>query len=302
MNTNLSELITEKRNPRTKELDHADTLDALRLMNEEDSRTVEAVKKELPKIAGAVDVIYHKMVSEGGRLIYLGAGTSGRIGVLDAAECPPTFRVPHDQVIGLMAGGEKALFHALEISEDEEETGKQDLQNISLSKADVVIGITASGRTPYPIGGLKYAGEVGAYTVALSSNPNPEISSHAALSLEVVTGEEVLTGSTRLKAATAHKMVLNMISTMVMVRRGKVYENLMVDVHASNHKLKDRARRIVMEATGAGMREAESALSACGEEVKSAVVMILAECEAEEAVSRLQHHGGDIRKALQEVR
>ncbi|MFZ4451918.1 N-acetylmuramic acid 6-phosphate etherase [Salibacterium aidingense] len=299
MNTEISQLITEQRNPNTMELDNVSTLDALKIINEEDKKVARAVEKELPKIAEAVDIIFDRMKNQNGRLIYIGAGTSGRIGVLDASECPPTFRVSHEQVTGVMAGGEEAMFNAVEISEDEEELGKTDLEKITLTKADAVIGITASGRTPYPIGGLNYANTIGAYTISLSSNPDSQIGRVAGLALEVITGEEVLTGSTRLKAGTAHKMVLNMISTMVMVRMGKVYENLMVDVQASNHKLKDRAKRIVIEATGAKNEEVEAALNACNFEVKPAIVMLLNQCSTRTAVEKLNNSGGDIRKAMQ---
>ncbi|MFB5662174.1 N-acetylmuramic acid 6-phosphate etherase [Alteribacillus sp. HJP-4] len=298
MNVDISQLVTEKRNPRTKNLDRLTTKEALILINKEDQITAAAVERELSVISEVIEQIYQRMKNESGRLIYSGAGTSGRIGVLDASECPPTFRIDPSRVIGISAGGEKSFFRSLESAEDEEEAGKKDLSNINITPHDTVIGITASGRTPYPIGALKYAQEAGALTVSLSSNPDSLISKTAEYSIEVLTGPEILTGSTRLKAATAHKMVLNMISTLVMVRLGKVYENLMVDLQASNDKLRDRARRIVVEATGAPVKEASEALAEADFEVKPAIIMLLTGCTYKEASQRLKHSGGDIRQSL----
>jgi N-acetylmuramic acid 6-phosphate etherase len=257
-----------------------------------------AVSKQLDQIEKLVQKVIASF-QQGGRLIYIGAGTSGRLGILDAVECPPTFGTDPDMVQGIIAGGLKALTNAVEGAEDDEELAVRDLQKVSLASKDVVVGIAASGRTPYVISALRYAKQIGATTGSIACNKGAEISKYADVSIEVETGPEVLTGSTRLKAGTAQKMVLNMISTASMIGIGKVYKNLMVDVQATNGKLKERAKRIIMEATGVGANEAARYYGAAHGEVKAAIVMILLQCSYEEAKERLQKANGFVRKALQ---
>ena len=290
-------LATEARNPMTAHIDTLDSVDLLRLMSDEDRRVPDAVAAALPEIARAVDAVAAARARDG-RLIYLGAGTSGRIGLLDAVECPPTFGTDPSEVLGLIAGGEMAFVRAVEGAEDEEDRGVADLVAHGVTSNDVVVGLSASGRTPYVLGGLRHARSVGAATVAVSCTPSAAISADADIAIEVLTGPEVLTGSTRLKAGTAQKLVCNMISTGSMIRTGKVYENLMVDVRPTNVKLKDRARRIVVEATGATDERAAAALDAAGLHAKTAIVMILADCEAARAAELLGSSGGAVREAL----
>jgi N-acetylmuramic acid 6-phosphate etherase len=297
MEERLSTLTTETRNVGSKHIDMADTLDILKMINDEDQKVALAVKDVLDDVKVAVEFAYQSL-KQGGRLIYLGAGTSGRIGILDAVECPPTFSTPFEMVRGLIAGGEGAFIKAVEGAEDSEELGAQDLKELHLTATDTVVGIAASGRTPYVIGALHYARGIGAKTVALSCNPNARISEEADHSIEVIVGPEVLTGSTRMKAATAHKMILNMISTTSMIRLGKVYENLMVDVHVSNHKLKERAIHIVQTVTEASYEEAKQALEAANLEVKTAIVMLKSNVTYKEAVLRLQQSNGLVRQAI----
>ena len=265
-------------------------------MNEEDGKVAEAIKETLPDVEEAVKIIVRNL-KNGGRLIYMGAGTSGRLGVLDAVECSPTFGTT-DEVQGIIAGGEGAFIKAVEGAEDSKELAEEELKKLNIGKNDIIVGIAASGRTPYVIGGLEYAHAVGAATVAVSCNKNAEISKYADVAIEVDCGPEVLTGSTRLKAGSAQKMILNMISTASMVGVGKVYGNLMVDVRATNEKLVERAKRIVMEATGASYEEAEKTLISANWHVKTAIVMILAECNYEEAVQRLEKAEGFVRDAV----
>ncbi|WP_079478086.1 N-acetylmuramic acid 6-phosphate etherase [Halobacillus salinus] len=298
MTDSLASLTTEKRNPRTQNLDQMTVGEMLQVMNQEDRHVLDAVSEVIPQVEETVNIIT-EAVKKGGRLFYVGAGTSGRLGVIDASECPPTFMVPPDMVQAVMAGGDRAFLKARENAEDSEEEGAHDLEQKAVTEADVIIGITASGRTPYPIGALKYAGKIGAKTISLSCNPSSEISAFADVPIEVVVGPEVLTGSTRLKAATAHKMILNMISTTVMVQLGKVYENLMVDVHASNYKLRERAKRILMEVTDAGYKEAEQALDEAKYQVKPAIVMLESSVSLEEANARLRQHDGQLRRAIE---
>nr|GGG67761.1 N-acetylmuramic acid 6-phosphate etherase [Virgibacillus oceani] len=293
----LGNLTTEKRNLNTMNLDEMTTADILKTINEEDKRVALAVEAVLPKVEVAVDHIVDAL-SNGGRLFYVGAGTSGRLGVMDASECPPTFMTSKEMVQTVMAGGNGAFFHAIEGSEDNEEQGSADLKDRGISKNDVVVGITASGRTPYPIGALKLARDIGAYTISLSCNENSLISSFADCNIEVVVGPEVLTGSTRMKAATAHKMILNMISTTTMVKLGKVHENLMVDVHASNYKLMERAKRTIMEVTNVSYKEAENVLRLTNNEVKPAIVMIKAGVALNEAMEAIDKSNGYVRKAI----
>ncbi|SPZ54039.1 N-acetylmuramic acid 6-phosphate etherase [Serratia quinivorans] len=294
---NLGALVSETRNPATMGLDEMSTLEMVSCFNREDRKVPEAIEKVLPAIAQAVDLAAAALKA-GGRLIYLGAGTSGRLGVLDASECPPTFGVPHGMVIGLIAGGPGALLKAVEGAEDDAALGEADLVALNLTATDLVVGLAASGRTPYVIGALRYARQLGCATAAISCNPDSPIAHEAQVAISPVVGPEALTGSTRLKSGTAQKLVLNMLSTGAMVKLGKVYENLMVDVKATNVKLVDRACRIVVEATGAERSQAEAALTQTGFEVKPAILMILAGIDAEEAQQRLQQHDGYLRAAL----
>jgi len=297
---NLGALVSETRNPATYRLDEMSTLEMVTCFNQEDSKVPLAIQQVLPEIAQAVDLAAASFKAQG-RLIYLGAGTSGRLGVLDASECPPTFGVPHGMVIGLIAGGPGALLKAVEGAEDNADLGEQDLKDIQLSAVDTVVGLAASGRTPYVIGALRYASSLGCATVAISCNPGSAIAREAQVAISPVVGPEALTGSTRMKSGTAQKLVLNMISTGAMVKTGKVYQNLMVDVKATNHKLVDRACRIVVEATGAQRSEAEAALQQTAYEVKPAILMILAQIDASQARERLIKHQGFLRAALADV-
>ncbi|NHH99103.1 MULTISPECIES: N-acetylmuramic acid 6-phosphate etherase [Oceanimonas] len=293
----LARLASEGRNPDTLNIDTLSALDIVTLINRQDKGVPEAVARVLPAIAAAVDMI-ETALRAGGRLIYTGAGTSGRLGVLDASECPPTFSVPHGLVLGLIAGGEAAMFRAQEGAEDNERQGEQDLRDIQLTDKDVVVGIAASGRTPYVIGGLRYARRLGAGTAALACNAGSAIGREAAIAIEPEVGPEVITGSTRLKAGTAQKLVLNMLSTAAMIRLGKVYQNLMVDLHASNQKLEARAIRIVMQATGENENTAAEALAAADNEVKLAILMLLTGLGKTEAKERLTRGQGVLRRAL----
>ncbi|WP_424466656.1 N-acetylmuramic acid 6-phosphate etherase [Pseudoclavibacter helvolus] len=294
----LAALSTEGRNPRTMELDTLDTERILALMNDEDATVAGAVRHALPTIARAADLITAARRT-GGRLIYLGAGTSGRIGLLDAVECPPTFGTAPEDVLGVMAGGTQAFVRAVEGAEDDPELAARELDAVGLQAGDVVVGLAASGRTPYVIGGLRAARDRGAATISIACNANAPISAEADIAIEVVTGPEVLTGSTRLKAGTAQKLVCNMLSTASMVRGGKSYSNLMVDVRPSNAKLVDRAQRIVAEATGAARPAADAALAAASDHAKTAVVMLLADRDAAEAAALLDQAGGDVRRAVE---
>lgn len=294
----LGSLISETRNPDTLDLDNLSTLDMVTKLNQQDTTVAGAVSRTLPQVAEAVDSAAATLLA-GGRLIYIGAGTSGRLGVLDASECPPTFGIPHGVVIGLIAGGPAALVTSVEGAEDDEGLGISDLQAQNLSANDMVIGLAASGRTPYAIGALRYARQLGCRTAAISCNPHSPLALEAEIAISPLVGPEALTGSTRLKSGTAQKLVLNMISTGAMIKIGKVYQNLMVDMRASNVKLVDRARRMVCEATGCEVAQAESALQQAQYEVKTAILMILTDLTAEQAGQRLAMHGGFLRAALQ---
>ena len=296
----LSVLVTESRNKETMGLDQMTPLEIVTVMNREDGKAVEAVEEVLPQIAQAI-VWCTDSLKQKGRIIYIGAGTSGRLGVLDAVECPPTFGVSPDVVVGLMAGGTPAFVKAVEGAEDSQTMGEEDLKEIHLSPADIVIGLAASGRTPYVIYGLRYAKKIGCRTVAVSCNRDSEIGKEADLTIEPVPGPEVLTGSTRLKAGTVQKMVLNMISTGSMVGIGKVYQNLMVDVVQTNMKLITRAENIVMTATGCTREEARDSLEEAEGSVKLAITMILLQCGAKSAKTRLNRAGGYVRNAIQDV-
>ncbi len=297
--TELERLVSEGRNPNTMGIDLLPTADILHKINDEDKSVPVAVEKIIPQIATAVDRVVDAF-RKGARLIYMGAGTSGRLGVLDASECPPTFGVADDMVIGLIAGGADALMRAMEGAEDDAQDGVRDLQDIDLTADDVVVGIAVSGRTPYVIGGLKYAKQLGATTVALSCNTTSVIAGIADIAISPVVGPEVLTGSTRLKSGTAQKLVLNMLTTASMIRIGKSYQNLMVDVNPSNRKLFARAARIVMQATGCTAQEAREALDRTGDDVKLAILITMTGMEVEEARRALQNAGGFLRKAIGE--
>lgn len=297
MGLNLSGMTTETRNPRTMELDRMSALEIVTVMNEEDARVPLAIAKRLPQIAQAVDCAVDAF-SRGGRMLYMGAGTSGRLGVLDAAECPPTFGVSPEQVVGLIAGGEQAFLKAVEGAEDSREMGKDDLIRLQLTDKDFVIGIAASGRTPYVLGGLDYAKSIGCRTAAICCNIGSAVGRAADIAIEVECGPEVLTGSTRLKSGTAQKLILNMISTASMVRTGKAYENLMVDVMQTNEKLHTRAENIVIDATGVDRSQARQAIDQAEGSVKCAITMLLAGCGAEEAKVRLEKANGHVRDAI----
>ena len=294
---NLGALVSETRNPQTMDLDALSTLELVHRFNQQDTLVAEAVKATLPDVASAVDAAAEALKS-GGRIIYMGAGTSDRLGVLDASECPPTFGVPHGLVVGLIAGGPGALLKAVEGAEDNAQRGEDDLMALNLTPQDLVVGLAASGRTPYVIGGLKYARKIGCNTVAISCNPDSPIAQEADIAISPVVGPEALTGSTRLKSGTAQKLVLNMISTGAMVKFGKVYQNLMVDMKATNIKLMDRACRMVVEATGIARAEAEMLLKQTDFDVKPAILMALSGLSAEAAREKLVAHQGFLRAAL----
>lgn len=293
----LNRLVTEARNPRTMDLDRMSPLEIVTAMNREDRRVPEAIAAQLPRIAAAAQAA-EAAFRQGGRLFYLGAGTSGRLGVLDASECPPTFGVDPGMVVGLIAGGDRALRSPAEGAEDDRDLGRRDLMDHHLGPEDLVVGLAASGRTPYVLGALEYARGIGCTTAAISCNRDSAVGRAADIAIEVEVGPEVLTGSTRLKAGTAQKMILNMISTAAMVRLGKAYQNLMVDLVQSNEKLKNRAENIVMEATGVSRAEARGAIDGAGGRVKLAITMILTGQDAAGARQLLDKAGGRIHDAL----
>ncbi|MCX4073606.1 N-acetylmuramic acid 6-phosphate etherase [Aeromonas caviae] len=293
MTIDLSSMITETRNPASVEIDQLSTLEMLRVINQEDQQVALAVGQLLPEIARAVDAIAVAF-GKGGRLVYIGAGTSGRLGILDASECPPTYGVSAEQVVGLIAGGHKAILQAVENAEDDAELGAQDLKNIQFCANDVLVGIAASGRTPYVLGAMAHASAVGATVCSISCNPGSPLAQAADISMVAVVGPEIVTGSSRMKAGTAQKLILNMLSTGAMIRTGKVYGNLMVDVEATNAKLVERQKRIVMEATDCERAVAERALAQADNHCKTAIVMILAGLTADEARTRLQSSNGFI--------
>ena len=297
---NLKNLTTESRNETTINIDKVSTLEMVKIMNDEDKKVANAVENELPKIAEAIDKVSER-IHRGGRLIYIGAGTSGRLGILDASECPPTYGVSEELVQGIIAGGQEAIFRAKEGAEDSRELAVEDLKAKSLNENDTVVGLAASGRTPYVIGGLEYANEVGALTVAVTCNAGSEVSKAAKISIAPVVGAEVVTGSTRLKSGTAQKLVLNMLSTGVMIKLGKVYGNLMVDVRATNAKLVERAKKIVCEATGVDREEAEQFLIETNFDVKLSIFMILSKLNKDEAKNILDNNNGYIAEALKSI-
>ncbi|MDG6279674.1 N-acetylmuramic acid 6-phosphate etherase [Glaesserella parasuis] len=289
----LGQLITEQRNPNSMQIDTLSAYEIVQIINNEDKQVPLAIEKVLPQIAQAVEKIVEAF-QQGGRLVYIGAGTSGRLGVLDASECPPTFGVSPEMVKGIIAGGERALRHPIEGAEDNKEAGKQDLQAVEFSPKDVLVGIAASGRTPYVLGALAYAKELGATTVSIASNPNSAMSQIADIVIDTVVGAEVLTGSSRMKSGTAQKLVLNMLTTASMILIGKCYQNLMVDVQASNQKLVARAIRIVMQATECSREIAETTLVLAENNAKLAIMMILADLDKDGAEQLLSQQQGKI--------
>lgn len=297
----LATLTTEAFRPELADIDQLPTLEIARIMNGEDETVPAAVAAQLERIAAAIDGTAERM-SRGGRLIYAGAGTAGRLGVLDASECPPTFNTDPDEIVGLIAGGPSAMVKAVEGAEDSKELAAADLDALELTVDDTVVGISASGRTPYAIGAVEHARARGALTIGLSCNADSALGAAADHGIEVVVGPELLTGSTRLKAGTAQKLVLNMISTITMIRLGKTYGNLMVDVRASNEKLRARSRRIVALATGASDEEIEAALAATDGEVKNAILTILGSVDGPTAADLLAKSHGHLRAALQSAR
>lgn len=293
----LNKMMTETRNPDTMTLDQMSALELVTVMNREDHKVPEAIASALPQIASTVEVV-EQAFRKGGRLFYLGAGTSGRLGVLDASECPPTFGVDPGMVVGLIAGGDRALRFPIEGAEDDRSLGKQDLVDHNLVPSDVVIGIAASGRTPYVLGALDYAHSIGCKTAAVACNLHSAIGQAADIAIEVSVGPEVLTGSTRLKAGSAQKMILNMITTGAMVRTGKAYQNLMVDVVQSNEKLRTRAENIVMAATDVSCEQARRTIDEANGKVKLAITMILTGKDAASAQALLDQSGGSVHNAL----
>lgn len=297
MSTPLASLTTESRNSASSNIDTLSTLEMLKVINEEDKKVALAVELTLPSITRAVDLIsaaFHKK----GRLIYCGAGTSGRLGILDASECPPTFGTPSEQVMALIAGGHRAILNAVENAEDNQQAGQSDLQNINFSKNDILVGIAASGSTPYVIGAMHYAKSINAQVISINCNPNSIMSRICDVNICAVVGPEVLTGSSRLKAGTAQKLILNMLTTGAMIRTGKVFGNLMVDVQATNAKLVERQKMIVTAATDCPREEAEEALLQSGGHCKTAIVMILTGTDADHARSLLAKNNGYIRQAI----
>ncbi|WP_234542491.1 N-acetylmuramic acid 6-phosphate etherase [Streptomyces shenzhenensis] len=297
LRSELESLTTEAFRPELAGIDTLPTLDIARLMNGEDAKVAAAVALRLPEISAAIDAIAPRM-AHGGRLVYAGAGTAGRLGILDASECPPTFNTRPGQVTGVIAGGPEAMVTSVEGAEDSASLARTDLDALGIDASDTVVGISASGRTPYAVGAVEHARGLGALTVGLSCNAGSTLAAAAEHGIEVVVGPELLTGSTRLKAGTAQKLVLNMLSTITMIRLGKTYGNLMVDVRASNEKLRARSRRIVALATGAGDAEIEAALTETGGEVKNAVLVILAGVDGPTAARLLEESGGHLRAAL----
>ncbi|WP_081260077.1 N-acetylmuramic acid 6-phosphate etherase [Streptobacillus moniliformis] len=291
----LSTLSTEKNNENSKNIELQDNYEILKRINDEDKKVACSIEKVLPDIAKLIDAIVEK-----NRIIYVGAGTSGRIGVLDAVECPPTYGVDFDRVQGLIAGGREAMFEAKENSEDDTEQGSLDIKEINLTKDDVVIGIAASGRTPYVLGAINYAKEIGALTASITCSENSELSKKVDIPIEVLVGPEIITGSTRMKSATAQKMILNMISTSVMIKRGKVFSGYMVDVKTSNLKLIERAKRILMNVTSVSYEEAQMYLERSGMSVKVAIAMILLKIEKEDAENKLKEYNYNIARLIHE--
>ncbi|MCT8344814.1 MULTISPECIES: N-acetylmuramic acid 6-phosphate etherase [Photorhabdus] len=301
MKINLNNIVTESRNSASANIDTLPTLEMLKLINDEDKKVALAVEQTLPKIAETVDKIVEAF-RQGGRLIYIGAGTSGRLGILDASECPPTYGAKPEQVVGLIAGGHQAILHAVENAEDNQQLGANDLQALNFNSKDVLVGIAASGRTPYVLGAMAYAKSVGATVVCISCNPESPMTQAADIAITPIVGPEIVTGSSRMKAGTAQKLILNMLTTGAMIRTGKVYGNLMVDVEATNAKLVERQKNIVMAAAECNRERAEQALAECDGHCKTAIVMILAGVNAQQAKALLEKHHGFIRPTISAVR
>lgn len=297
----LDKLTTESRNLNTSNIDKVSTLEMVKIINNEDKKVAEAVEKEIPKIAQAIDYIVER-IKKGGRLIYIGAGTSGRLGILDASECPPTYGVSEELIQGIIAGGHEAIFRAKEGAEDSKELAIEDLKLKKLSSNDIVVGIAASGRTPYVVGGIEYGNQIGALTISITCNSDSEVSKTSQISIAPIVGAEVITGSTRLKSGTAQKLVLNMLSTGSMIKLGKVYGNLMVDVKATNKKLIERAKKIVCEATGIEKNLAEDILLKTDYDVKLSIFMILSGLSLNDAREKLLENDGYIAKALESIK
>ncbi|WP_060988128.1 N-acetylmuramic acid 6-phosphate etherase [Photobacterium leiognathi] len=298
MKIDLTQLVTESRNTASQNIDMLSTVDMLQVINNEDKKVALAVEQVLPEIAQVVDAIAIAF-QQGGRLIYAGAGTSGRLGILDASECPPTYGSKPEQVVGLIAGGHQAILKAVENAEDNREMGAQDLIDLNFTEKDVLVGIAASGRTPYVMGAMEYAKSQNAMVACISCNPQSPMAALADVAITPVVGAEVVTGSSRMKAGTAQKLVLNMLTTGAMIRVGKVYGNLMVDVEATNAKLVERQKNIVMQATECSREEAEQALTQCNGHCKTAIVMILAGVDAQTAADLLAKNNGFTRQAIQ---
>lgn len=293
----LTTMITESRNQASLTIDQLTTIDMLKVINEEDKKVAFAVEKQLPQIAQAVDKIVEAFQQQG-RLIYIGAGTSGRLGILDASECPPTYGTPAEQIMGIIAGGTPAIFKAVENAEDKPEQGQADLQSIQFNYKDILVGIAASGRTPYVVGAMEYAKSQGATVISLCCNPNAPMIGLADIAITPIVGAEVITGSSRMKAGTAQKLVLNMLTTASMIKIGKVFSNLMVDVEASNAKLIERQIQIVIEATSCSRQQAINALEQCNRQCKTAIIMLLMQISAEQAMTLLNENRGMIAHVL----
>lgn len=296
---NLNSINTEQRNSKTTHIDTMSTLDMVKLINEEDKKVAIAVGEEAEHIAAAVDVIAGQL-GQGGRLVYVGCGTSGRLGILDAVECPPTYSTDPDEVIGLIAGGNEAIFRAKEGAEDDPVQGVEDLKKINFGSRDVLVGIAASGRTPYVLGAMEYARNLGAHVIGISCSTGSQVEQAAEIAITPLPGPEVVTGSTRMKSGTAQKMVLNMLSTGAMIKLGKVYGNLMVDVKPSNEKLVERCKRIVCQATGVDYDTAARTLQACGYRAKVAIVMLKTGTDAHSAEQLLAQHDNRVAAAIGE--
>ena len=293
----LEKLSTEENNPNSKDIELQDSLEIVRRINEEDKKVAFCVEKELDSVSQLIDAILSKYRNET-RIIYIGAGTSGRLGILDASECPPTYGVSFDKIQGIIAGGNEAIFKAKENAEDSRELGKQDLININLTENDVVIGLAASGRTPYVLGAIEYANSIGAITGSITCSKNSDLSKVSQYPIEVPVGAEIVTGSTRMKAGTAQKMILNMISTTIMIKLGKVFSGYMVDVKTSNQKLIERAKRIIMKTTNCDYEKASAILIEAGNDVKTAIVMILLNIDKEIATKKLEQYDGNVAKLI----
>ena len=293
----LEKLSTEENNPNSKDIELQDSLEIVRRINEEDKKVAFCVEKELDSVSQLIDAILSKYRNET-RIIYIGAGTSGRLGILDASECPPTYGVSFDKVQGIIAGGNEAIFKAKENAEDSRELGKQDLININFTENDVVIGLAASGRTPYVLGAIEYANSIGAITGSITCSKNSDLSKVSQYPIEVPVGAEIVTGSTRMKAGTAQKMILNMISTTIMIKLGKVFSGYMVDVKTSNQKLIERAKRIITKTTNCDYEKASAILIEAGNDVKTAIVMILLNIDKEIATKKLEQYYGNVAKLI----